>query len=233
MKSDRVFACLRMYQALQASMMGSPLSHYLGRLPKWGWMRNGDIFELQMSVLRIEGNGGSAWPTPKATEINESVGAWEERRVRHKMSGPSLSVAVKLWATPVARDMKDNGSPAEFNRNSLPLTTQAILESARNWVPPVHSDFRGIVFNAAERKAHGETRDSGAAIGTALSYTCELAVEARQQGVTYLNPDWVETLMGLPIGWTDLSRTPPDPVWNSTPLSLPVLPLEPLTTLNE
>ena len=60
------------------------------------------------------------------------------------------------WATPTAHLGKEGGYPAEYTRNSLSLTAQA-MES--------------------EQKPHS----SG-----------------------YLNPDWVEWLMGVPTGWTDL-----------------------------
>jgi hypothetical protein len=61
-----------------------------------------------------------------------------------------------LWQTPTAHLGKEGGYPAEYTRNSLSLTAQAMK---------------------SEQKPHS----SG-----------------------YLNPDWVEWLMGVPTGWTDL-----------------------------
>src|SRR5258708_33376819 len=78
-------------------------------LPRSGMMRNGHLYQLPQSERLIEDYVGFAWPTPKATEINETVQDWQSRRSKHKMMGPSLSVAVKLWATPTARDWRSPG----------------------------------------------------------------------------------------------------------------------------
>jgi hypothetical protein len=34
----------------------------------------------------------------------------------------------------------------------------------------------------------------------------KLGEQAQNNSGKQLNPDWVETLMGLPIGWTDVNR---------------------------
>jgi hypothetical protein len=54
------------------------------------------------------------WPTPKALEVNESVGQWEKRRRKPsaKMMGPSLTVATKI-------EYKTWGTPAVFDSHKL------------------------------------------------------------------------------------------------------------------
>lgn len=100
---------LKMYRVSQNSMMGTVLSTYSGRLPKWGSMLSGDIFAPRMLALRIKESVGSAWPTPKALMIDETVEQWQTRRAipGNKMMGASLAVAVKLWPTPQAFDAND------------------------------------------------------------------------------------------------------------------------------
>jgi len=70
---------------------------------------------------------------------------------------------------------KETNAPSEHNRNTPTLTAQA------NWPTPVSDD-------TSHRKA------KYAQGGTALS------TKAGGQ----LNPEWVEWLMGWPLGWTDL-----------------------------
>ena len=111
------------------------------------------LFRLVPSAPHTDETGFSLWPTPKATEIEESVLNWKERKEKEgsKVGGPSLNVAVKMWPTPVTNDAKN-----------------ATL-------PPAATDWDNI---------------PGALIRTG------------HQG--QLNPEWVECLMGFPIGWTEV-----------------------------
>lgn len=114
---------LKTFQSFQHSIMGLPLSIYLGRLPKWGSMLNGEIYSLKMLARATRVKDGSLWPTPKAMEVNETVEQWETRRRKpgKKMMGKSLTVAVKYWNTPTRSDYKSSAlSPAAAKRDSLP-----------------------------------------------------------------------------------------------------------------
>ena len=86
------------------------------------------------------------WPTPSVCGNHNRKGASET-------SGDGLATVVKMFPTPVARDYRDSGSPAEANRHTPSLAYQ---------------------------------------VGGSL------------------NPEFVEWLMGYPIGHTDLehSETP-------------------------
>lgn len=53
------------------------------------------------------------------------------------------------------------------------------------------------------RREQGETRPSGAKIGSSLRWCPELIRESLRTGGE-LNPVWTEVLMGYPIGWTAL-----------------------------
>lgn len=67
------------------------------------------------------------WPTP-------TVCGNYNRKELSKTSGDGLATAV-IYATPCARDWKDNGkSPAELNRNSETLATQAGGKLNPTWV---------------------------------------------------------------------------------------------------
>lgn len=122
------------------------------------------------------------WLTPKATEIDETVEAWDKRRriPKNKMMGPSLSVAIKIWATPAARDWKSGKASQETMKgNSRPLN-----EQVTNWATPTSSMITD--GDMAQAKFHSSERPNYQSVNTGS-----------------LNPDWVEALMGYPPGWTD------------------------------
>lgn len=54
------------------------------------------------------------------------------------------------------------------------------------------------------RKANGESRPSGAKIGSSLRWSQEFVNEWLRTGGN-LNPEWLEVLMGYPIGWTEIT----------------------------
>ena len=49
------------------------------------------------------------WPTVRAVETEGSIEAWQKTRKKKKMCGPTLSVAVKMWSTPLMSDHKRRG----------------------------------------------------------------------------------------------------------------------------
>ena len=56
------------------------------------------------------------------------------------------------------------------------------------------------------RKALTGKRPSGATIGSSLRWCPEFIRERLRTGGE-LNPEWIEVLMGLPLGWTDLGHS--------------------------
>jgi hypothetical protein len=94
------------------------------------------------------------------------------------------------WPTPTVQDAKNNGSVSQMNRNSLPLNAIVKL-----FPTPV-----------ASGKLNGETRDYLRL--KSLEQLHHITVEERRSMAAgnggKLNPDWVEWLMGWPIGWSAL-----------------------------
>jgi hypothetical protein len=92
------------------------------------------------------------WPTPRAGKTSdEKEESWKARNADGQVSTPPLTLAVKMWATPQARDFRSG----EGHRFENPERTKNLNDQA------------------AQTEASGQ-----------------------------LNPDWVEWLMGWPIGWT-------------------------------
>lgn len=122
------------------------------------------------------------WPTPKASDWNKR-GNIDPTNPRNGLAG-----AVKLFPTPRASDCKRSGSPSELARHSPSLAA-----IAQTFPTPQASDAnKWSNQSLAERKAKGQQ----VRLNTAVS------PEGGAGG--QLNPDWVEWLMGWPIGWTDL-----------------------------
>ena len=183
----------KMFQVSQASIMGMSLGDYSGRLPKAGTMQNGVIYEHQILALRTEENDGYAWPTPTTDDA------------KGRTAGKGT---VYITQTGTARCKNDNGTSSNLG----------LANTVKSWPTPQAQDGeRGFDYNTARRKAAGLNRASGGKIGDSLKHEPALLPDIEANGGTgQLNPDWVETLMGYPIGWTDIIDGPVDQVRHST-----------------
>jgi hypothetical protein len=172
------------------------------------------------------------WPTPKALEIQETVEQWTKRRQKpkNKMMGPSLSVAVQLkedqqlndstqksteqptlhledkssthgklqeqspkkqnWATPTAMEGGEIGNAPFGNKGQLGLSNDPQVH--KNWTTPAARDWKGEYSKASQEKKFRNLLPDQAHLGTYKGY---------------LNPRWVEHLMGLPVGWVQISSS--------------------------
>lgn len=95
----------------------------------------------------------------------------------------------RLWATPAARDYKGANSVDHLTREGRRNHTDQLANAVKLFPTPKAQNSRG----SGER--HGDGGQS-------------LDVEVGGQ----LNPDWVEWLMGFPIGWTSLEIFPESPL---------------------
>lgn len=216
------------WKTCQLSLLETEPS-YLDSLPKWGMTRDGALYQQPTPERPTLESGGSAWPTPKATEINETIEAWDRRRriPKNKMMGPSLTVAIQLWATPTSRDWRNGkASPETMERNARPLN-----EQVTNWPTPQARDYRSGDQPDSERaqrkQVEGWTPNLNDVVLWPSPKASHDAMNGGQNGVKALrgtdlehqrmnlNPDWVEALMGYPPGWT-LPDGPPVRTKHST-----------------
>ena len=135
-----------------------------------------------------------AWPTPTVSQ---------QKRGKNAQGGAGLPEAMSNWPTPTARDYKSGqASERTHARNARPLSEAVVKHETTNWPTPTAGDadkisskprpgmrHQNYLNNCPMLRdgPHGQANPSGPKNRPAL-----------------LNPDWVETLMGLPIGWTDL-----------------------------
>jgi hypothetical protein len=172
-------------------------------------------------------NAVNLWPTPKAL----TGGPNSNRENRSQTGGPDLQEAVQQWKTPhgfcgmeqdgsyggggeFAKQVKawstprssdgEKGSPNQRDSSgSQPLPAQVVSA----WPTPSAHDAKG-----ANSEAH-MTKDRphlGQLPNAVIHQTAGQPAPANpntngnRPASCQLNPDWVETLMGVPIGWTDL-----------------------------
>lgn len=171
-----------------------------------------------------------AWPTPRS-EDSESTGA-------HRGVPDTLTSAVRLYPTPTCGDAKSAG-----NRSDTELTlTDVVVRGKGLWTTPTARDGNGagtvpaaegadaLATQAAQwatpaaSEAHqGYQRRHAGAKGTQVSLSTEIldgegcAPTGKGASIAALNPAWVETLVGLPVGYTEAEGQPmridPMPPW--------------------
>lgn len=160
-------------------------------------MRNGCVSARRTSEHRTFGtDGGSsrAWPTPTTDAATERPGRYEQ-------GGLSLSVAVResLFPTPRADKTTEESLESWQARNAAgkvstpPLALAVRMSRAKkgeegtSLLPsPAARDWR----SGKGRKENGHTPQ------------LPEVIEATSGDGQALNPDWVEVLMGWPVGWT-------------------------------
>ena len=176
---DRDSHCLR---TSQVSLLTRTSEPYSGSFPKQGSMRSGLCWERMTAVPRIEGNGSGSWPTPGASEPNESPEAWTKRRDEKLKQGIDLhfhlSTAVLMLPTPSAQNYGTNQGGAAGRVG--PIRPSLDTMAQRNLWPTPRANKWG------SPDSHGRVPE-----------------ELKNAGGS-LNPMWVEWLMGWPLGWTDL-----------------------------
>jgi DNA (cytosine-5)-methyltransferase 1 len=168
------------------------------------------------------GNVGDLWPTPTASNPNdgEAIESWMARRARvakySRPISPPLGIAAQLWPTPLAADAKHVKTQGPGQ--------PSLGAAAGCWPTPTCGDAKSSGSRSLDSsKAHSGTsltdavrpdrtkagcwptptaRDWRTGSGTNRQGSDPLPVQAGGK----LNPNWVEQLMGFPVGWTDPSK---------------------------
>jgi len=144
------------------------------------------------------------WPTPKSTSGGPSSLAGLE--IKGKMTPAAYKDGKKvqvnlvsavnwgLWPTP--RSCSAMAAPNIENRVNDKFKNLESEVARSLWPTPAASMHKGSSPAALTRKS-GRSREND---------QLDHAVMASDGGA--LNPEWVEWLMGFPLGWTDLADGP-------------------------
>jgi hypothetical protein len=139
---------------------------------------------------RTSASGCSSWPSPVASEVRQG---FQDRSRGMKGSQESLTtVVIKGWPTPNAADSLQGGS-TQGNRKDPNLS----IAVHGHPVPASGSTdgSRPGLWQTATVSTGAHRQKDG-------SMTDKLDQQVKSWSNGKLNPRWVETLMGLPVGWT-------------------------------
>lgn len=174
-----------------------------------------------------------AWATPRASP-NENRGT----RSYGRTGGTNLSEQAASWATPTARDGKDGAcTDANVPTNGL-LGRQAV-----RWPTPTTTDAKasGAAGYPTENRHAGVTLTDMAVRGFVSSRSrldpmmpkvgeSTSTLSEKTSLPRYLNPRFVQALMGWPVGWAEIDSTSCAPVEMGSSLSRPPSPSSPSIT---
>ena len=168
------------------------------------------------SVERAKGNYNSRgeaklsaqvkmWPTPRASEAEKSsrTVAGAQREVA-RGKGADLSTVVRAmhvetFPTPAARDYRSVTGREHLQRDNHMQNLNVAAVYRQTWPTPCARDYIGR-SGAGRQERRGNPSDT--LPNAVWNYLIPTVGDKNKVG--HLNPDWVEWLMGVPTGWTDL-----------------------------
>lgn len=181
-------------------------------------------FQLAASTPRISDTDAPLWPTPAARDSKGANSTEHLQRDGKRNHADQLANAVKLWATPQARDYRYGQAERWNNPNrSRNLNDQVKLFPTPTQFDAACGDIKGKEYNGQTQHAMKliqaaklyptPTTGAGLCGGTgnyqqlrALEADGTISPEERRSMAAgnggQLNPEWVEAMMGFPIGWT-------------------------------
>ena len=173
-------------------------------LPKWGSLHDGELWERITPVPLTSATDAGSWPTPRSCSAMAATitpeNSWAEGRF------PNLETVVgqRLWPTPTSQEagiienlVTKDGAPAKpgeraYNPKTGKYTQVTLNRAVQMWPTPTGEKF-----------ATPQSRDFRT--GSQERYDDPARTKNLNDQIGgQLNPDWVEWLMGWPIGWTDL-----------------------------
>lgn len=184
---------LRSWKTCQASLVLG-MDEFSETWPRSGMMQRGTAYPLPPSAPLTGGTASGllptpeasntkavAWPTARSSDHKGAVTATETTRRRVESGQANLPEAVvesqRMWPTPTTRDWKDGSAEACQSVPANGLPGRVVHQFPTPRAQSAHGSGPSRVGN----KADLQTIVGGS-----------------------LNPDWVEWLMGFPIGRTKL-----------------------------
>ena len=189
-KYDQATSCLRTSQACFPGMEVPISREYSVSWPRWGSMRNMELWERTTPVLRTSASGSGFWPTPVAHDTGRTPEAHMARTMaRSRYKPDSLAVMVKMMPTPTARSYGTNQGGAAGRTGPIRPSLETMARR-RLWPTPIASDgTRGSTGWVNHGKRGHQLPESAGGP---------------------LNPEFVEWLMGWPRGWESLEPLAPE-----------------------
>ena len=147
-------------------------------LPKWGMMQGGVLWERITPEPRTNETDAGCWPTPRVTGLD---GGSNSRKAAMRRG---------MWPTPRAGKTTSESAESWIARNKDGKVATPPLGLAVRMPTPSANDWKG---SSQPGQRRGQLTDPAMGV-----------IEAGGQ----LNPNWVEWLMGWPLGWTSTEPMP-------------------------
>ena len=172
--------------------------------PQWGTMRNGVCSEQTMPELGIGGKESGSlrnWPTPVRNDYLNSGYQLSKGMPRDTLPGATGSAPnkPKNWPTPTAHDrlgaVSESALVRKDGKSRLDTLANIIAHQDRHSFPTPGT--KGLSNGSGNCGKANKLHEQGV-----ISEQERVAFRAGNGG--QLNPDWVEWLMGWPIGCTRL-----------------------------
>lgn len=181
---------------LARMLLGSSLWHSTRCFLTWkisATPRNRLLFRLVPLTRHTDATGARSWPTP--TVADAYTGDLKSSQQKPgSMHSVNLVNDVRMWPTPKATDYKGSG-PRGSKSAEHDLCKGNLKGAVMYPTPTTGAGMCGGTGNYKQLKALE-------AAGEITPEECRSTV-AGNGG--QLNPEWVEWLMGFPIGWTELN----------------------------
>ena len=191
----------------------------------WVIEQRQEYSQRKKSAHLIRESESSSWATPVA--MNDGIYV-DNSPNKNKRNSEGLATQVKNWSTPTVMDTANIQKPRKKNPSGG--QKPPLCQEVKNWPTATARDWKGC-GNAITRKDGKHRIDNLEAV---IKYGLQDQANPNTNGknreswptpretmsrdATYdrgkgnlgevaqgkLNPDWVEHLMGLPAGWTDL-----------------------------
>lgn len=149
------------------------------------------LYRLSPQMPRTDETDAGLWPTA-TTQDNPQVRG--QGKTIGTNRGTTLGGAVRMWPTPDASDRGPRSADLVVNQSTVQRRDSGqkrgidLQTAAKMWPTPAERDYKGMSGKGRqERRNHPQDTLPNAAGGS-------------------LNPQFVEWLMGYPVGYTDLNN---------------------------
>lgn len=197
------------WRTSQASLLQTISEPFTETWPKQGIMLDGACWALTMFQPRTGVNGGGVWRSPssqepgikperlepiKGGELGGMNRHFDKETGRMAQIGLTQQVAMRMWQTPNVVD--STGRQYQYvGKNREKFLT--LPGQVKKWPTPSASERTNV-------KSGGHPGLAGGSGNRLKLYKMLGKEEGKKLGCQSLNPNWVEWLMGWPIGWTGL-----------------------------
>ena len=163
-------------------------------------------------LTRESGFSSLGWQTPTTMDIERTPNGMEKRKAYRESIGRKyvegcLTEQVQNWPTITVNESHNTPCPSQFKRNTPPLGTAVLLDGQQDQVNPnTNGKSQESWPTPRANKVHPEiTEKNREHLANRKKANLEEDIAGHCGKATgKLNPNWVEHLMGLPAGWTDL-----------------------------